>query len=361
MAKQTNYRLEQLSQLDLPSQIFIPALLQELHFTIPSLSNTFCWQDDDGSLSNIYDEVSNTTILKKFIISLSNTTPKKHNHINSCIIQLAKPITSFEHTKQYPFLAECYKTVLLPLGYVNTCFIPIFHDKTSKRLGLLMIHRAKNDNPFSEDDYLNLEFITSIIAEGLAPPNHRPLFMTDGLEQGILIVDSIGELQRACPMGEKLLSMASSPTFNLTSSANFSPYNLHVFPQYSDLIQTILDTDNKREVPSFKALTIKNAWGEFKLHSFMIEDKAGRRSAQIGLNIRRQEPFSLTLFRKIKKLKLTPRQETVSLLYASGDHHQTIAEKLNLSLYTVKEHVKNITTRLDIHSRADLIELILCD
>jgi DNA-binding NarL/FixJ family response regulator len=73
----------------------------------------------------------------------------------------------------------------------------------------------------------------------------------------------------------------------------------------------------------------------------IIEDKAGRRSTQIGLNIR--------------------RQETVSLLYASGDHHQTIAEKLNLSLYTVKEHVKNITDRLDIHSRADLIELILCD
>ena len=89
------YRLEQLARLGLPSQIFIPALLQELHYDIPSLSNTFCWQNNEGKLSNIYDETHNTNVSTKFITSISSDKHDKHSHTTNWVSQLDQLTTSF--------------------------------------------------------------------------------------------------------------------------------------------------------------------------------------------------------------------------------------------------------------------------
>ncbi|MFW5451062.1 MAG: LuxR C-terminal-related transcriptional regulator [Methylophagaceae bacterium] len=361
MTKQLNYyRLNQLAHLGLPEQIFIPAFLQELHYEIPSISNSFCWQNNTESLCNIYDEKSNTKVIQDFIATVSNSASDKHSYTKEWVSELDKPTTSLENFGQCTFIAEFYKTVLLPLNYYNTCFTPVFSQENTTRLGILMIHRDKLNRHFSSEEIDSFSHISSLLSYGLSHVDNKPVHTIDGWEQGLLIVDEQGKLQDACTTGEKLISLASSSVFN-SASSTIATNDIHIFDGLDQLIKTLLKSKKYHLPIADPTLTTSNAWGEFKLRGFLIKDKAGKRAPRIGLSIRWQEPFVLRIFHRIKTLGLTPRQETVGLFYAIGDQHQMIANKLNLSPYTVKEHIKNLTQRLNIHSRADFIELLLCD
>jgi len=357
MSKPVFCRLEQLAHLGLPSQTFIPAILQELHHVIPSIANTFCWQEEGDELTNIYDETANTNIHKSFVRSLSSQSPDKYSHTIQWVSKLDASTTSFDNFGKCPFIAQFYKTIMLPAGYSNTCFVPIFDSASNKRLGVLMVHRPKSNADFSSDDHLHLKEIASIIARGIAAAGQYAISMTEGWSQGLLITDKSGHLHYACSMGDKLLSLASSSRF---SEQHIDTQDLHVFNGFQQLLDKIINQNKHKPQENDPTLTISNDWGQFQLRGFLLQNKLASNSPQIGINIRWQEPFVLTLFHRIKMLHLTPRQETVGLLYAAGDQYQTIANKLGLSLYTIKDHIKNISARLEINSRADLIKLILC-
>jgi DNA-binding CsgD family transcriptional regulator len=353
------YRIEQLARLGLPGQIFIPAVMQELHHHVPSISNTFCWQNTDGNLNNIYDEMSNTQVIKHFMHAMESTEPDKYSHTINWFSFLDKSATSFEYSNACPYIAEFYKTVLLPLGYFNSCSVPVT-STTATRLGVLILHRKHGELEFTKKERDFCEHIARIIAYGLTQPVLEHQYIADGWVQGLLITDYDGKLEHCCSMGEKLLVLASVSQFDTTSTNTI--HDLTIFEDLDTLIKQLqsssTSTSRNHNNPT---LTVNNAWGKFILHGFFIENKMGLLSQKLGFKIHWQEPFVLKLFHRIKNLKLTPRQETVGLLYAKGDAHQLIADKLNLSIHTVKEHIKNLSDRLQITSRGDLIERILCD
>jgi DNA-binding NarL/FixJ family response regulator len=55
---------------------------------------------------------------------------------------------------------------------------------------------------------------------------------------------------------------------------------------------------------------------------------------------------------------LTPRQEAVALLVADNLTNKEIAAELIVGLKTVEYHLSQIFTRLDLHSRRDLADLV---
>lgn len=55
---------------------------------------------------------------------------------------------------------------------------------------------------------------------------------------------------------------------------------------------------------------------------------------------------------------LTKREKEVLALYAKGYKHQAIADKLHLSLYTVRTHWRNAKNKLDIKSFSDLMKYV---
>jgi DNA-binding NarL/FixJ family response regulator len=58
---------------------------------------------------------------------------------------------------------------------------------------------------------------------------------------------------------------------------------------------------------------------------------------------------------------LTDREREVAGLLANGLSNADIADALYLSIYTVKNHVSNILMKFQVHSRTELVALILSD
>jgi len=351
------YRIEQLVYLGMPSQIFIPAVLQELHHNIPALSNTFCWIDAKGNLCNIFDEKLDTHVIDEFISSLIHTADENRVNTINWVSQIKSVITSKDMFGKDSHLAEFYKKVLIPMGYYNTCFVPIQHQ--GKNIGILMVHRHKDDAPFNQTERQQLPNIASMIAEGMTQKPRKLILHMDGLDQGLLTVDQSGKLLQGCNMGMKLLMLAHSDTID-DKLHSYPPVST-VFRELPALIKALTAINVYSSKFSNTVLTTSNAWGNFNLRCFLVNDYANRKNKPVGLIISKQEPFILRLFHRIKIFGLTPRQETVGLLYASGFQHQQIADVLKLSLYTVKEHVHNLCEHLEIQSRSELIELIICD
>jgi len=51
---------------------------------------------------------------------------------------------------------------------------------------------------------------------------------------------------------------------------------------------------------------------------------------------------------------LSDREQEVLKLLASGQHYKEIAERLHISVDTVRFHIRNIYTKLQVHSRAEI-------
>jgi len=62
---------------------------------------------------------------------------------------------------------------------------------------------------------------------------------------------------------------------------------------------------------------------------------------------------------KLKRFQLTPRQQEIAILAAAGDANRIIAKKLELSEYTVKDHIKDIFKILGIKNRSELFPKLL--
>jgi len=360
MPKLTLYRLSQLAHLGLRSQLFVPAFLKELHHEIPSIANTFCWQNEAGVLDNIYDETANITIIESFIDSMCPVDRKqKYTRTIEWVSSLTGGTASFDNFGKCPFVADFYKTILLPAGYRNTYFLPIFNNARDKiRLGVLMLHRSRHCKPFNADEKATLKRIGILMGQGLSRPVTEVSRTIEGDEKGMLIIDDRGYVEESCARGDKLLSLASSSQFG---QSNSRPNGILGFSGASQLIKETLKQNRYSSNKEKSTLTISNRWGDFVFEGFLIKKGNIKGKDKILINVNWQEPFVIKIFHSIKTLSLTPRQETVALLYAAGDPYQEIADKLKLSLHTVKEHVKDLSKALSIASRADLIELALCN
>ena len=62
---------------------------------------------------------------------------------------------------------------------------------------------------------------------------------------------------------------------------------------------------------------------------------------------------------KLKHYPLSPRQQEIALLSATGHSNNEIAKKLFISPYTVKDHQKEIFNIIGIHSRNEIFPKLL--
>ena len=71
------------------------------------------------------------------------------------------------------------------------------------------------------------------------------------------------------------------------------------------------------------------------------------------------QPDSVSIQAGLKNYNLSCRQEEITILAATGHSNSEIAEKLFITEYTVKDHLKEIFQKIGVHSRSELCPKIL--
>lgn len=342
------HHLKMLSELRLPEYVFVPAFLTQLHALFPSLSKSYCWIDQKFSPVDIYDDHKQQDLAAGIRHCI-----KKHPdlHLESLF---AQPfiMTNDSQWRDHP-LSKLYIRSFLVNGYYRSCVVPIKINKTPH--GFLIINWQREDiDPTPLLIPPVIEELKKEFKRGLQNCSYVDR-TTAGWRSGLIIVDQRGEMTHCCPEGKNLLALAlQKKTGNLHRVAFDDVRNI---PGVLELIARVLEpdhTDNNHE------LNIKSLWGEFHINAFPVHDDLGQRAAQVYLNITWQMPFALLLFHNMHAMGFTPRQEVIGLLYAAGESTKSISNKLELSVYTIKEHIQHIFEKLQIHTRAELVEHILC-
>jgi PAS domain S-box-containing protein len=90
-----------------------------------------------------------------------------------------------------------------------------------------------------------------------------------------------------------------------------------------------------------------------------LADIGGRRMA-IFVAMAGGEPEPFALARGAANLGLTDREREVVTLIAMGLDTGDIAAELHISPETVRTHVRNAMGKLDVHTRAQLVAVVLC-
>lgn len=348
-------RIYQLSRLGFPRKLFIMTFLGELHRLLPSYSNSFVWLDDYNQLSHFFDERNNLQ-LSYALNEIENINLK--NGINHWLMQLTDISESQDYFDEDPVLAIIFQRLLLPIRYLNCLFLPVRTANDEQCLGVLILNRKQRRHHFTTHEKALCQLVLPSLQYGLQHASSQSLAVTDGWHQGLLVVDQDARLHHACFEGKKLLSLAMQTRNNQTKTSIMD--DRQIFAGIQHLIRQLQKTKEKQSLKHDTVMQTTSAWGEFRLTAFLIHDCEGQRSPQIGINICWQVPLLLRLFHSIPSLDLTPRQQDVALFYAAGYPTKIMADKLDLSLYTIKEHIRNIFDRLQIRSRSELIERLIC-
>lgn len=351
-------RFNQLENMSLHGRLLIVACLDEIQRTLHYYSCSFCWIGSDN-LSDIFD-ICNQTLFMQNYTKLCAEIPDLHDHMRLWLKSLKTPISTNNIDITDKYLIEIYRNVLIPIGYLSTHYIPVLHPRNKETLGVLMLHQQCVSHSKETIDHKFLENVRILITSALISVNKINPSVTYGLGQGMLIVDQYGRLNHACDMGYKLLNYASDKQkLSLSKSEqNLSKIQLEGL---DELLESLTKKNHRINGDKSSSITVVSSWGVFNLSGYIIKDLTGNRSPQFVLLIKWQIPFELSLFKRIRHLELTKRQESVALMYASGAPVKVIAHNLNISVYTVKEHIHNILKRIGVNSRSDLIHQILCD
>jgi DNA-binding CsgD family transcriptional regulator len=92
---------------------------------------------------------------------------------------------------------------------------------------------------------------------------------------------------------------------------------------------------------------------------YHVKTISAHRSSPLKIILIERFPDTKLIMGEMKKHGLTPRQQEIALLVATGQSNRAIAGKLCITEYTVKDHVKKIFQIFDVHNRSELCPKIL--
>ena len=131
----------------------------------------------------------------------------------------------------------------------------------------------------------------------------------------------------------------------------------HVLPQCRVLILTASD-DEEMVFPALEAgadgYLLKQS-APAQLHQALLDLLAGGVPMTSGIARRVAGFFRDRGQRRDDVLRLSPREKEVLHLLAKGHVNKEIADKLSLSVDTIRSYLKNIYEKMHVHSRAEAV------
>ena len=201
--------------------------------------------------------------------------------------------------------------------------------------GAVVAYRGMNSEPFSEADVALLSQIGGAVAEGLRHCLLRtaadvPNRIKEG--PGLLLLDQNGETIETTPMAEQWISLVAD------------------MAQWKTVVRSLAASTRANQSPAI--LPIQTGTGQWLvLHSSPTD------SGAVAIIV--EEARGIHLTSVISNLySLTPRERTVVEHVLQGRPTKDISKILNISTYTVQDHLKSIFDKVRVRSRRELVSLL---
>lgn len=357
-------QIRQLCSLGLGHQLVIPQVLAKLHDYVPSYANAFFWFDAAGNLTNAYDErPAGLAVMSAFAARHYKTLGAAvYREDWGTLVQNGLAATDsagiFRLPRNKLLQHEYYHEILKPLDWYHSAYMSAgdIHSLHTPRC-LLVVHRSKSDKPFSQAELHKLDALQPFLTQALAfAPHTEDQQWLETSSQGTLILERSGKLLHNSQQGEMLLRLAcSSSIFSSAEDATGLPAgSCHILHELYDKLMAVNHGKDNSQAPM---TTVTNAWGRFVLTAAWLHATSLQASSQalVCVQIRRQEPLTINLWRNIDALKLPARQGNICLLLALGHSHAAIAEQTGVSRNTVIGHSRKLYHQLQVGNRYELL------
>jgi DNA-binding CsgD family transcriptional regulator len=344
--------LRQLCGSGLGKEIVIPEFLRAVQTVIPSSNNVFSGCDEHF--------VPSYHLLGFVAPDINELAPI----LISSLLTLECRSRSAEWFSQHPVLTDVtlwdesfYKCDLYNLvwrSYDQHHVLQAPVTQNDKFVGVLSLYRPRPQKPFdSYEQSLCLRLLPYVTHALQALDDNDIQYSENGLS-GMIIMDTKGTLVYQSPEAKQLLALACYPVLTVDARRKEEAV-LAKLAQLCRNLEAIFQ--GQHVAPPSWSHTSTN--GRFIFRAYWLNRQNQEPGSLIGVTIEHQEPKVLNILRSLQSLPLSPMQKEVALLLAQGYSADKIGQRLHIKLTTVKDHIRKIYVKLDIHQRDELMPKLL--
>jgi DNA-binding CsgD family transcriptional regulator len=346
--------VRELCSLGLPSELFVPALLESMHAVIPSARNLFDWIDSGGHIERYYFEGAiDSKIARLYFNEFYNRREGEAMPRFSDLARGSAVIRSAQELDRSSFYnSALYNEIWRPQD-LHYHLEGIIRRGDGKALGSLVLYREKTDPIFIKEEEDLLATLIPYIARAMQlQPKGQQQFVASG-RKAFVNLDHRGQILYLSRDAHKLLMLAHG---NVTPSLAGAEPCADDFPTLTVLCGALArSTNTLRPV----LVTLDNDWGRFEFHAMPLEPADAQAPPMIAVTIQHMEAAEVFKARALQAAPLSIVQKRVCSLLLSGLSHPEIASRLGVTPNTVIDHVRKIYLKLDVHSLEDLRDRLL--
>lgn len=218
---------------------------------------------------------------------------------------------------------------------------------------VVALYRTQNQKPFDEQDQARLMYLRPYIIHAYQATNGIDFEPSPNGESGVLIMDTQGKLLYQSPEAKRILHQARYPRL-LIESRGQDRLLMRLAELSRNLQNIFLGCD--APPPSFSHAGPN---GQFTFRAYWLAGCQNGPEGLVGITVEHRQPLTLKILQAMRETPLSPAQKEVTLLLAQGLAFERICERLHIKQTTLKDHIRKIYLKLDIHQREELLPKLL--
>jgi DNA-binding CsgD family transcriptional regulator len=347
--------LRQLCCLGLGREILIPEILKAVQSVIPSGNNFFIGINQDGKPSYYLTEMP----AQKFQDCAAQVVPQ--------FFTSEKRSQVYDYFNNYPaitdhsvldkrfFQTDLYHLMWQPWRLHHFILAPVIVNR--QIAGMFFLFRPVDVRPFSKLDQALCLQLLPYIAHALQERKFEEVVNTNYLPSGqssMVIADRKGVIAHLNAGAKKLLTLAAENDFDHPNRSNNPTLPPALIRQCRNLDAMFVGKD----VPA-QMFSHTNHNGRFIFRAYWLDQVSDVPNDFIGVTIEHQEPITLKITRNLQFQPLSAKEKEVALMWAQNYSTEQISRHLQIKTTTVKYHVCNIYSKLDINHKSQLLAKLI--
>jgi DNA-binding CsgD family transcriptional regulator len=341
--------LRQICGLGLPASVLLPSLLPALRAIVAADHAAFFYCDASGHMVNMYAErmlppdemaqyyedhyqAASSDFSCAFLKLVAAPDPVSH-----------RSVSAVEMESTY------YREVLSRLNVGHIMYAVIRCPLASHEpIGQLSLYRSPDSKAFNQKDADRLRDVLHYLGPALSTSKHAAVTLSAEqiAEEAMAVLTEQGEILFADAAWSRLIRLARGEVIS-PAKAKSEAKGLQEF-----LLGVMMTSAASRNAIHF----VDSPWGKFAFRMYDLKGVNG--SKALALAVSRLSVDTVRLTEGAARLALSAQQREVAVMIACGRSNGEIAEQLGISVNTAGYHTKQLFTKLGVHHRSEVANLL---